>query len=530
MASAMIGGLLTQGWDASAIRVVEIAARRARAARARVRGEDVARRWTPRRRQARLHRARGQAAADARGRARACALRLAAQLVITIAAGIRLADLARWLGGYARLVRAMPNTPALVARRRSGALCAAPAVSAERERARPKRSSARSGTTLWVEREEQLDAVTAVSGSGPAYVFYFIEALEQAARGARVRRAETARRLALETFSGAAQPRARQRRARATLRERVTSKGGTTERALEVHGRRTACKEAIVARRAAPPRSARASWATSSAGTEAERCIALRRADLSRQHRVRSLHGRAAAALLHAVGARARAQPAVGFLNALTDFMVRPARRVIPGLWGLDLATLVLAWLAPVDRARSSCCRSRATSSGRRRGSRSPRSSLMAAVVLVKLLLYIVMVVGDRAGGAYLGQSVQPGDAAPEQPDAAFPARVPALHSADRQRGSVAALRGHRLPAAADPAGRFPGSSPHEAYLSGLVPLRPSAKARPVSRFTCSRMRARAPLQDCTAMRSKCASPRPRRTTRPTRPDPVSRGTRATSG
>src|SRR5690606_14895884 len=104
---------------------------------------------------------------------------LGSQLVVSIAAGIRAGDLARWLGGHRRIVRVMPNTPALVRAGISG-LHAGEAVR-RAGRALAQRVLGAVGETVWVEREEQLDAVTAVSGSGPAYVFYFIEALERAA-------------------------------------------------------------------------------------------------------------------------------------------------------------------------------------------------------------------------------------------------------------------------------------------------------------------------------------------------------------
>ena len=144
-------------------------------------------------------------------------------------------DLARWLGGYPRIVRVMPNTPALVHAGISGLYAAG---GGERRRARRRRKgySAPSAATLWLEREEDLDAVTAVSGSGPAYVFYFIEALERAARELGLA-ADAAHRLALETFAGAVKLAAQAGEPPETLRSRVTSKGGTTERALAVHGR-----------------------------------------------------------------------------------------------------------------------------------------------------------------------------------------------------------------------------------------------------------------------------------------------------
>ena len=155
--------------------------------------------------------------------------RLKGQLVLSIAAGIRTEDLGRWLGGYGRIVRVMPNTPALVRAGISGLFACAAVSSAERERAEAVLGAV--GETLWVEREEQIDAVTAVSGSGPAYVFYFIEALRQGALELGFDAAQ-ARQLALATFTGAIALAQASSEDVATLRERVTSKGGTTERAL----------------------------------------------------------------------------------------------------------------------------------------------------------------------------------------------------------------------------------------------------------------------------------------------------------
>ena len=155
--------------------------------------------------------------------------RLTQQVVVSIAAGLRLADLGRWLGGYARLVRAMPNTPALIGAGVTG-LYADPSVDA-RGRGAAARILAAVGSVVWIDDEAQMDAVTAVSGSGPAYVFHFIEALEAAgtALGFDV---ATARRLAIDTVLGAARLAAASDEAPAVLRERVTSKGGTTEAAL----------------------------------------------------------------------------------------------------------------------------------------------------------------------------------------------------------------------------------------------------------------------------------------------------------
>jgi pyrroline-5-carboxylate reductase len=163
--------------------------------------------------------------------AREAAPHLGDPLVITIAAGIRLADLARWIGGRKRLVRAMPNTPALVHAGITG-LYAAQAVGAD-DRQAAEDLLAAVGSALWFEREEDLDAVTAVSGSGPAYVFYAMEALERAARELGL--AEGASRsLALWTFVGATKLAIERGEDPERLRAQVTSKGGTTERALEV--------------------------------------------------------------------------------------------------------------------------------------------------------------------------------------------------------------------------------------------------------------------------------------------------------
>src|SRR5215472_86714 len=164
-----------------------------------------------------------------RGVARELATLLERQVVLTIAAGIRLSDLSRWLGGYRRLVRAMPNTPALIGAGVAG-LFAMPGVDGE-GRSRAAAVLEAVGATLWCEREEDLDAVTAVSGSGPAYVFYFMEALDAAARELGFPRDE-ARRLALATFSGAVRLAEQGDSEPAVLRAQVTSKGGTTERAI----------------------------------------------------------------------------------------------------------------------------------------------------------------------------------------------------------------------------------------------------------------------------------------------------------
>lgn len=156
--------------------------------------------------------------------------RLQRQLVVSIAAGVRTVDISRWLGGYRRIIRAMPNTPALVGAGVT-ALCADESVSRdERDTADGVLSAV--GRTLWIDNESQMDGITAISGSGPAYVFYLIEALQSAGEALGFA-PEVALRLAVETFSGASTLAAQSNESPAELRARVTSKGGTTEAALE---------------------------------------------------------------------------------------------------------------------------------------------------------------------------------------------------------------------------------------------------------------------------------------------------------
>jgi len=155
--------------------------------------------------------------------------RLGRILVLSIAAGLPLGVIGRWLGGHRRLVRAMPNTPALVGAGVTG-LYADPSVDTlGREEA--ERIMAAVGEVLWVEEEGKIDAITALSGSGPAYVFAFLEAL-QAAGEALGFDATTARRLAQATAAGAVRLAQESEEPLSRLRENVTSKGGTTEAAL----------------------------------------------------------------------------------------------------------------------------------------------------------------------------------------------------------------------------------------------------------------------------------------------------------
>lgn len=155
-------------------------------------------------------------------------------LVISIAAGIESSTLAGWLGTgqpWTRLVRCMPNTPALIGAGATG-LLALEGVSDE-DKAIAQLLCKAVGEFVWVESDQQLDAVTALSGSGPAYVFLFLEALIQGGIDLGLS-ADQARKLALATLHGATQLASLSPESPATLRERVTSKGGTTAAALAV--------------------------------------------------------------------------------------------------------------------------------------------------------------------------------------------------------------------------------------------------------------------------------------------------------
>ena len=228
MAGAIIGGLVRSGRDPASVLVVEPGADQ----RTKLHGE-----WG----------VRTLAAADASlagaatlvwavkpqlfgEAARPCAAHVAGALHLSVMAGIRSDAIARATGSE-RIVRSMPNTPALIGQGIAG-LFARRAVTPA-DRAEVEAVLAPTGRTLWVEAEADLDAVTAVSGSGPAYVFYVIEALIDAAVEMGLS-PEQGRALALATFSGATALASASSDAPAVLRERVTSKGGTTFAALQV--------------------------------------------------------------------------------------------------------------------------------------------------------------------------------------------------------------------------------------------------------------------------------------------------------
>jgi pyrroline-5-carboxylate reductase len=226
MASAIIGGLVAAGRPGDSILVVDPG----EAQRARLAAE---------------HGVRTQAAADVtlaqavtvvwvvkpqllQDAAAPCAAHVRGALQFSVMAGIRSDAIVRATGSE-RVVRSMPNTPALIGQGIAG-LYAREAVSAD-ERRSAEALLAPTGRTLWVAREQDLDAVTALSGSGPAYVFYFVEAMMQAAQEMGLS-AEQGKQLALGTFAGATALAQASSEPPEVLRERVTSKGGTTYAAL----------------------------------------------------------------------------------------------------------------------------------------------------------------------------------------------------------------------------------------------------------------------------------------------------------
>ncbi|MEG3192176.1 pyrroline-5-carboxylate reductase [Lysobacter sp. D1-1-M9] len=151
-------------------------------------------------------------------------------LAISVAAGITSGQLSHWLGGGMAVVRAMPNTPALLGAGITGLFANQPTTSTQREQAATLLGAV--GPTVWVEDEAQMDAVTAVSGSGPAYVFLLAEAM-QAAGVAQGLPEQTARALATQTLLGASRMLAESEQPAAELRRQVTSPNGTTHAAIE---------------------------------------------------------------------------------------------------------------------------------------------------------------------------------------------------------------------------------------------------------------------------------------------------------
>ncbi|RZJ22667.1 MAG: pyrroline-5-carboxylate reductase [Haliea sp.] len=226
MASAIVGGLLKQGMPAAQIQIIEPL----EAQRARLRQQF----GTP------VHDAPGLTLGSAdlvvwaikpqifKDAALQTRFHTRNALHLSVAAGIRSDSIARWLGSQ-RIVRAMPNTPALVGQGMT-ALFAREAVTAD-DRLLVEQVVATTGEHVWLDEETHLDAVTALSGSGPAYVFYFIEAMVEAGMDMGLTPAQ-ARKLAIGTFAGSSALAKASDEAPDVLRARVTSKGGTTYAAI----------------------------------------------------------------------------------------------------------------------------------------------------------------------------------------------------------------------------------------------------------------------------------------------------------
>jgi pyrroline-5-carboxylate reductase len=230
MARSLIGGLVARGRAATSLRVAEPvpALRDALAA-------DFGVTTLPTAREAADHAATWVLAVKPQVLREVCeSLASLAQaqrpLVVSIAAGITTAQIDRWLGGGQAVVRTMPNTPALLGAGATG-LYANPAVASDQRQAAETLMQA-TGITAWIPDEALMDAVTAVSGSGPAYVFLLAEAM-QAAGEAQGLAPDTARRLVVQTLLGASRMLDQSGDAAAVLRQRVTSPGGTTQAAIE---------------------------------------------------------------------------------------------------------------------------------------------------------------------------------------------------------------------------------------------------------------------------------------------------------
>jgi pyrroline-5-carboxylate reductase len=227
MATALIAGLLRDGLDPASVRVVEVDPERLDALKRRfgIEGSSVA-----------DEALRGSDAAvfavkpqQMREACNQCRPWLTGGFVLTIAAGIPAAAVAAW-SGQPQVVRAMPNTPALIGAGITGMSAGAGLTPSARTLAERIMSAA--GEVVWFDDESMLDAVTAISGSGPAYVFFFIEAMQAAAQAMGMT-PEQARRLSVATFKGAAHLAQQSDEPVELLRERVTSKGGTTAAALD---------------------------------------------------------------------------------------------------------------------------------------------------------------------------------------------------------------------------------------------------------------------------------------------------------
>jgi pyrroline-5-carboxylate reductase len=228
MANALVGGLIARGFERASISVMEVSP----AARERMAAHGVRVSTAP---DAALGEADTLVIAvkpqDLRAALASLASRVQEKLVVSIAAGVRLDALSRWLGGHRRIVRCMPNTPALVGAGITG-LYAPPEVGDD-DRAKAETILRAVGEVAWLSEERLIDPVTAVSASGPAYVFWLIEQLAAFAEASGIPR-EDALRLAKHCVFGAGKLALQSEAPPAELRRGVTSKGGTTEAALNV--------------------------------------------------------------------------------------------------------------------------------------------------------------------------------------------------------------------------------------------------------------------------------------------------------
>jgi pyrroline-5-carboxylate reductase len=229
MAGALIGGLVAKGHAARDLSVIEVSptAREKLAAQHGVRASSAPDRATAEA-QVLVLAVKPQ---DMRAALAAIGGVARGKLVVSVAAGLRIDTLSRWLGGHRKIVRCMPNTPALIGAGIT-ALYASPEVGSE-QRAAAEAVLRAVGEVVWVDEERLLDPVTAVSASGPAYVFWFIEQLAASGEKLGLPR-EVARKLAMHTVLGAARLAAQSSEPPEMLRKNVTSKGGTTEAALKV--------------------------------------------------------------------------------------------------------------------------------------------------------------------------------------------------------------------------------------------------------------------------------------------------------
>jgi pyrroline-5-carboxylate reductase len=229
MASALIGGLVAKGFAARDIAVVEMSPqarerlgakwpiRISTAPDAGLQGADVL-----------VLAVKPQ---DMRAALASIATGVRGKLVISVAAGIGIDALSRWLGGHRKIVRCMPNTPGLIGAGITGLFASSDVSPSERQQAETILKAV--GEVVWLPEERLIDPVTAVSASGPAYVFWFIEQLAAAAVKLGIGQ-DDALKLAKQTVLGAAQLAMASEKDPSQLRREVTSKGGTTEAALNV--------------------------------------------------------------------------------------------------------------------------------------------------------------------------------------------------------------------------------------------------------------------------------------------------------